>query len=258
MKLPADWDKPSPDNKEICDRFTYGTFDYSGQLPYRLFVPDCSNKVPLVVYLHGADAYGKDNELQLSMHDIGTVFARDEWQEAHPCYILAPQCPLGRHWAGFLDGSRVIALVKELLARFSNIDQQRLYIYGYSAGGVGTFEILKYHPDFFAAAISICGATGKENLKAITKTPIWMIHAADDQIVKASYSEKSAAAVHMGSRDIYEALKDIHSDLHYTEYEIGAMKEQYGINPHCSWVPAGRDTEAKEWLFSKRKTEMLE
>lgn len=251
MKLPPDWDKPSPDNKEICDKFTYGTFDYSGELPYRLFVPDAAAKVPLVVYLHGADAYGNDNELQLTMHDIGTVFARDDWQKEHPCFVLAPQCDLGRHWSGFLDCSRVIALVKELITQYTNIDPQRLYIYGYSAGGVGTLGFIKYNPEFFAAAVSICGATGREDLVALTSTPLWMIHAADDQIVKASYRSKGGSIVHMGSRDIYEVLKGVHKDIHYTEYKPGAMKETFGINPHCSWVPAGQDKAVKEWLFSK-------
>ena len=253
MKLPSDWDEPSQDNKEICDSFIYGTFDYSGELPYRLFIPDTREKVPLVVFLHGADAYGKDNELQLTMHDVGTTFARDEWQKDHPCFVLAPQCRRGRHWAGFLDGGRVIALEKELTTRYTNIDQNRLYIYGYSAGGVGTLGIIKYHPGVFAAAVSICGATGREDLTALTQTPLWMLHAADDLIVKASYKANGMDSVHLGSRDIYEELKDRHPDLHYTEYKAGSMKETFGINPHCSWVPAGQDTEVKEWLFSKTR-----
>ena len=55
--------------------------------------------------------------------------------------------------------------IKSLRKKYTNIDDQRIYIYGYSAGGVGCFEILKYHPDVFAAAVPICGATGWENLK---------------------------------------------------------------------------------------------
>ena len=92
----------------------------------------------------------------------------------------------------------------------------------------------------------------RKNLKELTKTPIWMLHAADDMVVKASYKTDGFSA-HLGSRDIYEELKGIHPDLHYTEYEAGEMKERYGINPHCSWVPAGQDDEVKEWLFSKSK-----
>lgn len=252
MKLPPDWDEPSRDNKDLCDKFIYETFDYSGTLSYRLYVPDSYDMVPLILYLHGADAYGNDNELQLTMHDIGTTFARDEWQRLHPCYVLAPQCNVGTRWSSLITQNRVCALIKSLSEKYSNIDDRRIYIYGYSAGGVGCFEILKLYPDIFAAAVPICGATGWENLKELTKTPIWMLHAADDMIVKASY-KTDGFSTHLGSRDIYKELMGMHTDLHYTEYKVGELKEIYGINPHCSWVPAGQDKEVKEWLFSKSK-----
>ena len=252
MKLPPDWDEPSQGNKDICDKFINEIFEYSGALPYRLFIPDSKDKVPLVMYFHGADAFGKYNELQLTMYDIGTMFARDEWQQAHPCYVCAPQCNVGNRWSNLMTQNRVCALIKSLEELYSNIDAERIYIYGYSAGGVGCFEILKYHSDVFAAAVPICGATGWENLKELTKTPIWMLHAEDDAIVKASY-KTDGYSTHLGSRDIYEELKDKHPDMHYTEYKAGEMKERYGINPHCSWVPAGQDNEVKEWLFLKLK-----
>jgi hypothetical protein len=44
-----------------------------------------------------------------------------------------------------------------------------------------------------------------------------MIHAADDMVVKASY-KRDGYSTHLGSRDIYEEIKGIHTDLHYTEY----------------------------------------
>ena len=252
MKLPFDWDVPSQGNKNLCDKFIYEMFDYSGSLPYRLFMPDSRDAVPLVVYLHGADAFGNDNNLQLIMHDIGTTFAKDEWQKKHPCYVCAPQCNVGNRWSNLMTQNKICSLIKSLVKRYPNIDVRRIYIYGYSAGGVGCFEILKYHPDIFAAAVPICGATGLENLRELTKTPLWMIHAADDMIVKASY-KTDGNTVHLGSRDIYDELKDIHPDLHYTEYKAGELKERFGINPHCSWVPAGQDEEVKEWLFSRFK-----
>ncbi len=155
MKLPPDWDEPSRDNKDLCDKFIYETFDYSGTLSYRLYVPDSYDMVPLILYLHGADAYGDDNELQLTMHDIGTTFARNEWQRQHPCYILAPQCNVGTRWSSLITQNRVCALIKFLREKYSNIDDRRIYIYGYSAGGVGCFEILKLHPDIFTAVGSL-------------------------------------------------------------------------------------------------------
>lgn len=54
----------------------------------------------------------------------------------------------------------------------------------------------------------------------------------------------------LGSADIYEILGDTAEDMHFTEYPEGFMKEKYGVNPHCTWVPAAEDMEVKRWMFS--------
>ncbi len=253
MRIPENWDKPSPGNDIICEKFEYGSFEYSGRLKYRLFKPVPSEKVPLVLYLHGADAFGDDNESQLTMHDIGTVFARDSWQERHPSYILAPQCRASGHWAGSESGKRLCKLISSLLTEHDDIDENRIYIYGYSAGGIGTLRLIKDHPDLFAAAIPICAATEREDLEKLAQLPIWLFHAADDEIVKVSYEGNNFFSSQLGSRDIFRELKDRAPLLKYTEYPEGFMQERYGINPHCTWVPVSKDEEAQEWLFSKKK-----
>ena len=154
-----DWDEPSPGNEELCRKFKYGEKTDQTMSPYRYFVPETDRKVPLIVYLHGADAFGDDNETHLSMHDIGTVFARESWQQKHPCYILAPQCKAGCHWAYPVHGNKVCMLINDFTVRYPNIDAERIYIYGYSAGGVGIFGLIKAHPELFAGAVPICGAT---------------------------------------------------------------------------------------------------
>ena len=35
------------------------------------------------------------------------------------------------------------------------------------------------------------------------------------------------------------------------------VKEKYGVNPHCTWVPAAEDREIVQWIFSQRKMEEL-
>lgn len=249
MRIPADWDKPSQGNHRLCEKFEYGSFENRGKLLYRLFRPVSDEKVPLVVYLHGADAFGNDNEMQLEMHDIGTMFVREDWQEKHPCYVLAPQVKGSGHWAGPSSGDRVCALIAELLANYPDIDADRVYIYGYSAGGIGALKIIKDHPGVFSAAIPICAATDNEDTDALLSTPMWLFHAADDGIVRVSYGNEGLFASTLGSRDLYDKLKDKAAEIRYTEYPEGYMKEHYGINPHCTWVPVSENLEAAEWLF---------
>ncbi len=258
MIFPKDWDKPSPGNRELCGKFGFGEHrsEYVEQtMPYRLFRGE-GEHLPLVIYLHGADAVGDDNVRPLAIHDIGTMFAREAFQAVHPCHILAPQYGYGSHWS--MDG--VKAAVQELVEQMAeelDADPERIYIYGYSAGGVGTLRLAKEHPDFYAAAISICGATGKIGMKNLCEIPLWMVHAADDEIVKCSYQERGGRMYHYGSRDLYEALEAEAPLLKYTEYPRGYMQEHYQINAHCSWVCVSdeKHPEFGEWLFAQRMGE---
>ncbi len=263
MLIPPGWDEASPENAGLCLKFAKktGTAAESG-LPYRLFTPVRmrGKKVPLVVFLHGADAAGDDNELQLSMHDIGTVLVRDDMQKDHPCYVLAPQYGEMQHWSMKDIKEGLWNLITDTAGAYSDIDTNRIYVYGYSAGGVGTIRLIKENPGFFAAAVAICGATSPWGIDKLLKTPLWMTHARDDSIVKAVYrKDKDAVPGNLGSHDIYDwylkrrkEKKGRVCEMKYTEYPEGFMDEKYGVNPHCSWVvlsdPA--NTEVWEWMFS--------
>ena len=250
-----DWDEPDEKNEELCRKFSYWT--YRGEnlrFPYRLFVPEKSEgKIPLVLYLHGADVVGEDNESHLVMHDIGTVFARDDWQKRHPCVILAPQYRRGMHWARSDVLEALGSLVRETMENHPEIDPERIFVYGYSAGGVGTLELLKKFPDVFAGAMVICGATYHDHFDDLAKTPLWLLHAADDRIVSPNRSP-GFGVEYYGSAALYKAMKETMGDrIHYTEYPAGELEEKHGLNPHCSWVLAGQDEAVKHWLFAQRK-----
>jgi len=255
MLLPLDWDKPSEGNEELCSKFSYGLYKTDGhEMPYRLFIPKISKPVPLVLYLHGADAVGHDNESQLRMHDIGTVLVRDGWQKRHPCIVLAPQYNADEYW----NEPWIYEGIYKLIKKYTDTgaaDKERIYVYGYSAGGVGTYHMLNTYPEIFASAVPICGVTGRRTLAVIEEKPVWMVHAADDRIVKASYKKSEYRELsNFGSHDIYEELKDRAKELKYTEYAKGEMKKLYGVNPHCSWVALSDEKNIGiwEWLFSKR------
>ena len=151
-------------------------------------------------------------------------------------------------------------LLNDVMDSHEDIDRQRVYVYGYSAGGVGLLKLLKEHPGYFAAAVSICGATGLGSIDNLLKTPLWMVHAADDTIVKATYrTDPLKEPANLGSADIYAHFNDLpcagRADLRYTEYPEGYMQDKLGVNPHCSWTAVSdeKNSEIWEWMFLKRK-----
>ncbi|MCR5774290.1 MAG: hypothetical protein K6G42_04315 [Lachnospiraceae bacterium] len=272
MLWPVDWDKPSDENSALCAGFPMGVWHGEGtfSFKYRYFKPVSDNgsdsaaperKYPLVVHLHGADAFGDDNRLQLDLHDIGTMFARPEWQEHDPCYILVPQCDQYKHWARSDVAFDLQQFIISFTEKYKDIDTSRIYLYGYSAGGLGVFTLLKKYPEYYAGAIPICGATNGEDIRKLLKTPVWMVHAIDDRIVKATYGNPGEGSkFYLGSKDIYEILHNIPekgSDVRYTEYPDGWMKKILGVNPHCSWVAVSDQRlgeEFRKWLFKQKRT----
>ena len=268
MILPSNWDKPAEGNDILCSRFYRNIYRYGTKtMPYRLFAPSGGDEAggrrrsyPLVLYLHGADAAGDDNEIHLSMHDIGTYPARDDMQSRHPCYVLAPQYGEMKHWAMPEIREPLWGLVNSIADSHDDIDRERIYVYGYSAGGVGLLKLLKEHPGFFAAAVSICGATGLNEIDNLLMTPLWMVHSADDTIVRSTYrTDRIREPANLGSADIYAHFQDALGkqgvELKYTEYPAGYMEERFGVNPHCSWVAVSDkgSREIWEWMFLKHR-----
>ena len=76
----------------LQEKFEARTHKSDWVMPYRLFRPEASGKVPLVVYLHGSGGLGDDNLKQLAFGNIfGTrVWLLPENQKRFPCYVVAP------------------------------------------------------------------------------------------------------------------------------------------------------------------------
>src|SRR5687768_430515 len=80
-------------------RFAAKTF---ARLPYRLFSPELrrGQRYPLVLWLHGGGGRGEDNLQQLREGNaIGAhIWTEPKQQAAHPCFVVAPQCPSNAMW----------------------------------------------------------------------------------------------------------------------------------------------------------------
>jgi predicted peptidase len=179
-------------------------------MPYRLFRPEATGKLPLVVYLHGSGGLGADNEKQLKLGNIfGTrVWLLPENQKKFPCYVVAPQTDRGwvryeidpkTHEAvgitpGLGDGSRVALEIIDALRKELPIDSQRIYIAGQSMGGAGVWNVLSGRPGFFAAALICCGSRSPDDGTASLKTAVWNFHGIDDKTVPIDVSRERMTA----------------------------------------------------------------
>lgn len=181
-------------------------------MPYRLFVPsnyDPNKSYPLVLFLHGAGERGSDNELQVTANNGATRWAEAANQEAHPCFVVAPQCPGTKQWVNtnWLFGSysidnipvsNEIRMVKDILDTLQtkySIDASRLYITGLSMGGYGTWDFILRYPTLFKAAICMAGAGDPTKASRIATMPIWAFHSENDVAVPVSGSRNMVDAI---------------------------------------------------------------
>src|SRR4051794_20436105 len=170
-------------------KFEARTLKRDWTMPYRLFRPQATGKMPLVVYLHGSGGQGDDNLKQLGLGNIfGTrVWLLPENQKRFPCYVLAPQS--NRGWAkydfeqqpakllaGFGDGNRLAAEIIDRLCKEFPIDTNRIYITGQSMGGGGTWNMLANRPKRFAAAVPVCGSITLDDGTGAIDVPVWNFH----------------------------------------------------------------------------------
>src|SRR5690606_505454 len=129
---------------------------------------DSEEKIPLVVFLHGVGERGEDNEKQVN--GLPKVFASSENQAKRKCIVVAPQCPSDRHWNN-KDVTEQVIEMTEVLAEHMPVDEKRVYLSGFSMGGIGTWAALDQKPKLFAAAIPIAGAGDPGIARSIKEIP---------------------------------------------------------------------------------------
>jgi len=229
----------------------YAKQQYAGAggqvLPYRLLKPakiESGREYPLVLFLHGAGERGADNAVQL-VHGAG-AFATPEMRRKHPCFVVCPQCPLDRRWVEVdwnlpshtmpTKPSVPLKLVFELLDKLAAdlpVDKQRIYVTGLSMGGFGTWDAIARRPQYFAAAIPICGGGDTAQATKLVGLPLWAFHGDKDPVVRPSRT-----------RDMIEAIRKAGGTPKVTMYP-GAQ--------HDSWNRAYADPAVLEWLFAQKK-----
>ncbi len=219
-----------------------------GTLNYQILTPaerKPDQKYPLVLFLHGAGERGDNNTSQLK-HG-GRMFLEAGNRARFPAFVVFPQCPNRQKWVEVDWGQPIphqqpaepsvpMSLVLELvpdLQKTLPIDTNRTYVMGLSMGGFGTWDILARKPEWFAAAVPICGGADDSTAPKLAGIPIWTFHGDKDTIVKTART-----------RSMVEALKRAGSQVKYTEFP--------GVG-HDAWSPAFAEQELLPWLFAQRR-----
>lgn len=203
-------------------------------LPYRIMTPrnyDSTSTYPLIIFLHGIDERGTDNEKQLKWG--ASLFQSDSISKQYPSFVVFPQCPLENKWFDLPIQDLLRRMINNLVAA-NNIDPNRIYIVGLSMGAYGTYTTVAANPGLFAAAVAISGHGDEKKSSAMAKTN-WRIYAGKkDRIVPSEKSEKMAKALKESGASVSLTLYPNADHLH-------------------SWTNAFAEKDFCSWLFSNKK-----
>jgi predicted peptidase len=222
------------------------------QLPFSLiqsFDSTSQEKTTLIVFLHGAGERGMDNKSHLKV-GLPNFIQSLKKQGLKNFVVFAPQCPTNERWvdADWTAASHImkpephwpmasaLSVIDSLVGSIQNLDDKRIYITGLSMGGYGTWEMIQRRPDFFAAAIPICGGGDKLQASKLTEVPIWAFHGTKDKAVPV-----------IRTTDMYESIKTATK-----ENPLRIKMTLYENKGHLIWNETYDNSEVIKWLLAQR------
>jgi predicted peptidase len=226
---------------------------------YQVYVPADFNPAktwPVIVYLHGGGAQGVDALLPTVGGLANIIRAK---REAFPTVALFPQASPDATWSQSDMQELVLRQLDQTIAEFHG-DPSRIYLAGYSMGGVGAYRMAYRWPQKFAALIVIAGrvepstARGasvsdsdrrlypyladKDPFAALAKQiksiPTWLFHGDADDSVPVEQSRRMAGA-----------LQKVGTFVRYTEYYRGIHQE----TPNRAFA----DMDMVTWLWQQHR-----
>lgn len=172
---------------------------------YLIYTPpgydsETNKEWPLMINLHGTDQY-------VTIETLPGAFLPNliESGQEFPMLIVNPLCNKGRWNIEILN-----SLLDDVIKDYS-VDEDRIYLTGYSMGGYGTWDWVFKNPERFAAISPIAGCVDESDYKRAWRPrniPTWIIHGEKDDVVDVNC--------------VYEALEEL---------------EKYGANPKVSIHP---------------------
>lgn len=179
---------------------------------YYLYLPpgiDSQDDWPLILWLHGRSLRG-DDLARVARYGIPARLAREA---DLPFVVVAPQLPDGQSWT---DTGRLAALVEDVADRYP-IDDDRIYLVGYSMGAGGVWRLVVDHPDLFAAVAPAAAWTPAPSAaiaEALEDVPVRIDHGTADEA--APFARAKAMAEYLEAAGV-DVTFEVHPGANHGE-----------------------------------------
>lgn len=130
-------------------------------LKYREFanLTGSDEKPVIVIFLHSDSGKGDDNVEQMRQQGVWAIKSYMAKNSVNG-YLLVPQCPKNREWAGNIKSVAYVEKVMHLIEKYvgaHHADTSRIYMAGAASGGSGVWEMMSEYPGVVAAALIASG-----------------------------------------------------------------------------------------------------
>ncbi len=193
-----------------------------------VIVPNRTAPLGVMVVLHGLG--GDADQLKYAWKNFaesqGLIVSAPSAQ-AEPEGAKNEDAPMGSwakslpHWWSYREGNFVFTALSLLKKRYA-IDENRVFLSGYSMGGFGTWNLGLRYPDRFAAIVPFAGGVSRREylqksddlLRPLvgnaSALPIYFVHGDKDMTVPVGFARRTR-----------DQLKEFGSDFEYREVPKG-------------------------------------
>lgn len=180
--------------EKLQEQFVYGVGPETDgiTIDYRYYSPltDGDNgKYPLVIWLHGLGE-GEYEGKQVVNNDIAywtSAEFQSRFSGSEGAFILAARAPedIGITWGDSTVYPLRAAIDDFIAQNANNVDISRIYVGGFSMGGMMTLKMSVAYPEMFAAAFPICPAwtPSEADMALIADIPVWLTSGVLDPLV---------------------------------------------------------------------------
>lgn len=231
--------------------------------PYIIYIPksyDPGIKTPMIVNLHGAVTWPmKDKEKRLThakSQEVTELAIKNNW------FIVFPFGEAGATWWDNVGQSNVLNIIRETKRNY-NIDDEKLWMSGFSDGASGSFQFAMTKPTDFAALFPLCGDMGVGAQDGgnhlypsnMSNLPLYVINTDEDHIYPSSRMIKIIDMAREAGADIfYKEYNGFGHDFNFSAEELPRLERYFKRNSrdsiphHLRWKTAQEDFSTLFWL----------
>lgn len=223
---------------------------------------NATRKYPLLIYLHGSSQAGYLRNLYYMGYDNEDGYqyaASGYFKKKYPCFMFVPQ-ETGSPW----NTTKLVNQINALRAAY-RIDDDRIYVHGFSMGGYATFALANAYYSatgrIFAGIIMLTGGATTLNSAVAAKAGVWLM---------VGLLDSSSAVTSI--RDAYAYLKGLSFNAGAAEttrsYMVGThnanfwtltlnnlaivKRTEFPNDGHfITEFPFSQDASVMAWLFSQ-------